>query len=417
MPNNRASRLAFAFAVAALLLIIGRNIYGHHQEQMLMEAVMDGDDAAATALLDRGVSAADSSELSWLLGYAAMENEPNTVRALLRRGANPNGNPNNIMTPLGAAAEHCPGVIGLLLDSGANVNAHESVGANALTIALNHHMDAARLLLDRGADANSGLAEAVSKGSREAVALLLEHGATGDTGTKASALEVAVTSPQSADLVPLLLTAKPSLSARNKALGAAVRTGNTPIMRVLLAAGAHPDAQSPGWLWDVQTARGLSRSGSAGCTEALALLRPLGITATASKAEIEARDVTGQTALLMVLSDGNTQAAQSLLAQRAEVNVADRQGNTPLLAAIAHDSPLISALLDKGADPNSVTRLGATPLTQAVQANNVALVQELLAHGANPNPHTPAQPSPLARAQKHHQADIAALLQRAGAKE
>lgn len=61
-----------------------------------------------------------------------------------------------------------------------------------------------------------------------------------------------------------------------------------------------------------------------------------------------------------------------------------------LLYAVQHrDHTIASLLLGVGAEPNTVDRLGNTPLTSAVRNGNVATVQLLLLYGADPNKHSP----------------------------
>ena len=434
MPQNRSGRLVFALIVFVLLLVIGRNFYRHSQENLLDEAVGNGDDKAAADLLKGGAYANNPRKLEYLLCEAAMRNEPNTVRALLQSGVNPNTTAVFGSPPLVIAAQHCPDVVGLLLDKGAEVNARESMSGTALTAAINSkRTDTARLLVDRGADVNlidfydtPPLTLAVRQGDKEVVSLLLERGASVDKSTigaaqqEENALQEAVVQGNK-EILLLLLAAKPNQTIRSKALIMAVTKGNADMVRALLAAGARPTPQSQEWLKAVYAARQQSQAGKAGYGEVLALLRPLGVTTTVTKTEIEARNAEGQTALLAALAKNDAEEARNLLAQGANVNAQDRQGRTPLMEAIRHHSPLSSSLLDKGANPNTFATAGSsagiTPLQQAVQANDIALVRLLLAHGANPNLQSPHQTNLLARARKHHQAEIVTLLQNAGAKE
>jgi Ankyrin repeats (3 copies) len=61
--------------------------------------------------------------------------------------------------------------------------------------------------------------------------------------------------------------------------------------------------------------------------------------------EIDARDPSGRTALMMATLHGQAQAVEVLLAHGADPNAADARGTTPLQAAIAGAQPVIAAAL------------------------------------------------------------------------
>ena len=79
-------------------------------------------------------------------------------------------------------------------------------------------------------------------------------------------------------------------------------------------------------------------------------------------------------------------ALRSLIQQRADVNAADADGSTALLWAAYHeDLDSADLLLKAGAKPNLATDLGVTPLWQAAENGSSAMVKRLLAAGADPN--------------------------------
>ena len=72
--------------------------------------------------------------------------------------------------------------------------------------------------------------------------------------------------------------------------------------------------------------------------------------------------VTGRTPLIAVLSYGATADAKQLVARGADVNASDKEGHTPLLAAVIHlDVDLVRLLLHRGADATAKVR-GCGPL-------------------------------------------------------
>ena len=81
----------------------------------------------------------------------------------------------------------------------------------------------------------------------------------------------------------------------------------------------------------------------------------------------------------------NANALQSLLRQRADVNVAEPDGTTALhWAAHWNDLETVNLLLRAGANAKAVNRYGASPLSEAVSSGSVTMIQALLNAGADP---------------------------------
>ena len=98
------------------------------------------------------------------------------------------------------------------------------------------------------------------------------------------------------------------------------------------------------------------------------------------------RDQGKAVALHYTFMDGDEfiKISESLLKSGADLNVQDKDGWSPLQAAVVQDSMRISNLFLKyGADPNHVDGFGNTPLNIAISNLNVELVRLLLEFGAN----------------------------------
>jgi ankyrin repeat protein len=63
--------------------------------------------------------------------------------------------------------------------------------------------------------------------------------------------------------------------------------------------------------------------------------------------DIEARDSSGRTALMLATLRGQIKAVDALLAHGADPNTADAQGTTPLQIALAGDEPAIATALQR----------------------------------------------------------------------
>ena len=101
---------------------------------------------------------------------------------------------------------------------------------------------------------------------------------------------------------------------------------------------------------------------------------------------VDAKDVTGNTALIAAITDRNEDYTAFLLNQGADPNLAGKGGDTPLIvAARVGYADAVEWLLGQGAKIDATNRMGETALIVAVQQRQGALVRQLLAAGANPD--------------------------------
>jgi len=81
----------------------------------------------------------------------------------------------------------------------------------------------------------------------------------------------------------------------------------------------------------------------------------------------------------------NIDALKTLVKQRADMNAAQPDGTTALhWAAHWNDAEAVSLLLRAGANAKAVNRYGATPLSEAVVSGNASMIEALLNAGASP---------------------------------
>jgi ankyrin repeat protein len=81
---------------------------------------------------------------------------------------------------------------------------------------------------------------------------------------------------------------------------------------------------------------------------------------------------------------GQRGAALELIAEDADVNLAQGDGTTPLHWAVYQlDTQLVEQLLGRDANPSATNRFGASPLGEAAKAGNAEIVKRLLEAGAD----------------------------------
>jgi ankyrin repeat protein len=106
----------------------------------------------------------------------------------------------------------------------------------------------------------------------------------------------------------------------------------------------------------------------------------------AAKADVNAPQNDGATALHWAVYKADKEMVGMLVRAGANPKAANRQGSTPLwLASINGDAAIIATLLEAGADANEQLPLGRTPLMIAARTGKVDAIKTLLDHGADVN--------------------------------
>ncbi len=105
--------------------------------------------------------------------------------------------------------------------------------------------------------------------------------------------------------------------------------------------------------------------------------------------DVNARDVSGRTALVRGVEAASLPTVRALLEGGADVDASDRSGLTPLIAAaLLGEADIADALLAAGADPDMRHRGYGTALDVAERAGRTALADLLRAHGARGSGHS-----------------------------
>lgn len=104
------------------------------------------------------------------------------------------------------------------------------------------------------------------------------------------------------------------------------------------------------------------------------------------KADVNAAEGDGATALHWAVQRDELRIAQLLIAAKANVNATNDYAVTPLWLAATNGSPaMVKALLDAGANPNAALQTGETVLMNAARTGNVEVLTLLIAKGADVN--------------------------------
>jgi len=102
------------------------------------------------------------------------------------------------------------------------------------------------------------------------------------------------------------------------------------------------------------------------------------------KADVNAREGDGATALHWAVVRDDVETIDTLLRAGAIVNAANDYGVTPLsLACTNRNGVTVKKLLVAGADPNAATSMGETPLMTCTRTGSADGVAALFDHGAN----------------------------------
>ena len=178
----------------------------------------------------------------------------------------------------------------------------------------------------------------------------------------------------------------------------AARTGNTALVKELLAHGADPNTR------DKNARTPLMEAAFGGYTDAVRALLDYG-------AHVDAADSAGWTPLFWAAFSRRTEAVRMLIAKGAYVDVRDNQQRTPLFwAASSGYTDIVRVLLSKGASVNARDNHGWTPLMSATDLGHLDTVRALLEKGADVTVRGNDGNSAQTLAEKYKYADIAALL-------
>jgi ankyrin repeat protein len=357
-----------------------RTIWGNTKGTVLHEAAYKGHLLVAEYLLSNGatVDALDTSNATPLY-HAAGNGHKRMVELLLAKGAQPS--PARGGQPLHTAVERgFKGVVEVLLAHKADVNAGYMT---ALHVAIKEkNLPIAELLLTNGASLNALYAHSWNQGPAALHSLATPDGTPLHFAIQIGNPTIArLLTAKGADvnlrtfhggLTPLHYVSNPMLSREN----------SVEMIEMLLGAGAKIDAlgadggQLPGWT-------PLHIAVYHKLPHIVQLLLEKGAD---PNVPLTAQAGNERTALNMAVGSGATEIVELLLKHKADVNARDTSGNTPLLRAMSEANlPIAEVLLAHKADVTAIDSEGNTVLARAVHADNRAMARLLLSKGANAN--------------------------------
>jgi ankyrin repeat protein len=334
-------------------------------------AAGQGRPAVVAWLLDKGADAnATAGDGSTPLHSAAAAEKADpaavkeVVTLLLANGAKPNARDSDGRTPLHMARSGT--VVSLLADAGGDVNAKNKRGETPLIVTPTD--DAAAALIAHGASAKCAdqdnrtpLRRAVAGDWVKVAGWLLDKGADVDWKDDAGWAPLHLAS--SREMAELLLKRGANVDAVSlhgvTPLHGAAKHARVEVTRVLLAAGAEPDARDAGSRTPLSNAAAAPGEGGTACCK---LLLDKG-------ADPNAPDAAGFTPLHKAALAGCKENVELLLARRAKPNAAAEDATTPL--HWASSQAIVDLLVASGADPLAKDKSGRTPAERRTVVNTV----------------------------------------------
>ncbi|KAF5281783.1 hypothetical protein FQR65_LT14530 [Abscondita terminalis] len=374
------------FAIMSALLERGLNINvpNKNGETPLLVALREHRWVIAELLLSRGadVNTIGNEYGRTCLHYVADSAEDKLMTLLIERGCDVNAQQYNGYTALmDAIRSGMYAMVKILLDNGADPNiADDYYGMTAFHWAASSNR---KIMLDviakvedldkRSKDDETALYLSIQS-HYDLARIILEHGATDFTGKDGNTCLHYVAENGVVDLTKLLVDKMIKVDCVND-------EGNTPLMlaikheqkevvQLLLERGADVRLLNN----DGNSCIHLASSTS----EQLALI--------VDKGDVNGKNNSGQTPLLIAISGGHTENVTILLEKGANVFAEDIGGNTclHLAAACGDDDALMQTLLTKGLDVNKKNNDGDSCLQVAIENSSTKVVKMLLGMGGDP---------------------------------
>lgn len=329
------------------------------------------------------------------LNVAIQNREPEVVKFLLNHGVDANAERNDKTghTALHEAVRSAdPKLVKILLEAKADPNAL-SYDHTALSMAAGLNTDEqtrreiVKLLIDAGADVNRVNSKGETPlqqtlGVDDAAKLIYESGGrlgeiTPEQIASHKGWMYGACRCGCSEIVDQLLKAGVQPTARH-AIGAA-QEGQTKILKQLVAAGL--DINQPDDKGNYPFLYAISN----GNLDTVRFFVERGADLTWEQTS-EGGGTIGP-ALVLASLEGHLPVVKYLVEQKADVNIQNRHGDTPLVVAISrnHQEVALFLLAQPKINVNKQNKHGSSALTWAAEKGNIVLIEALLKAGANPN--------------------------------
>ncbi len=341
----------------------------------LMEASRKGHAALCRTLLERGarVSATDTVGRSAL----SLASSDDVRDLLLEKGADVNVTADDGLTPLVIDALYDQELLDAILARNVRLDCTDAAGRTPLTVAIvREDSSQVRQFLAKGADplfrsgmGHAPLAAASSHGYDPLVKQLLDAGATvGQRGWHGqTALMLAAHEAVAERLIAAGASIDETDEGGNTALHYALSRGDTAIAQLLLNKGADCGVRSKAGELPLSVAAG---------AESVALVQRLIDCSKPTRADLAC-------AIMFGASSGSVAVCSLLVEHGAPVSGLSRLGRTPLMEAVLKEqAAVVGFLLQRGAPANESIR-GMTPLMIASGESDTASLKFLLEAGAD----------------------------------
>lgn len=391
-------------------------------QQPLLEAAEAGNTEQVRQLLSKGksVNARDKNDYTPLI-EASDNGHLETVQLLLQKGAKVNAKALGGWTALMLASRggHLP-VVEELIKAGAEVDAVNEEKDSALVQALERgHFEVAKSLILAGADVNKTphyplpsmlhLAT-LHKGNAEVVKLILERGAdiNKQNWNGRTPLQFTLGWNNKEEISRMIYAAGGRLGQITQEdqtgpmMDAACSYGFIEVVDQLLAAGVKP------------TPHHAIMAAQKGQTEVLKQLVATGL-------DINQPDEDGNHPFLYAVGQGHLEAVQFFVEHGADLTVEEvkKSGGTVgpalVLASLIGHLPIVKYLVEQKADVNITNHAGNTPLDVAAEKGHIEIVRFLLQTGADVNQQDKNKNTALKYASDNNQTEIVKILLKAGA--
>ncbi|UYV68874.1 hypothetical protein LAZ67_6001398 [Cordylochernes scorpioides] len=351
----------------------------------ISEAILNGHEFVFMYLLENGadVNVKFSNGITPLI-YHVERNSLEITERIISCGADVNQKDKDGNSPLNVAVHKgCLKMIRILLEAGADTSAKDQFGFTPLISAVKrNYYWIVQCLIGAGVDINeednenqTALSTAFDKFNIDLALYLLEKGANVNVVNKYLETPLLISARKgNLKMVKCLVKAKACINVANHigktALSEAIENDHLDVAEFLISEGAEVNTQTESGNTPLIIA---ATKGNLRIVECL----------VNAKANIEMSNKDGKTALNLAVY--HLDIAKFLIAKGANINTQSKWGSTPLINAVYKDMETVRCLVEARAKLNTANIEGYTALNTAVELGHLDIVKYLVEQGAEVN--------------------------------